>query len=442
MKMFDLTKNIKLSGKDMAIYQKWRIFLYLFALAIALYLVFLVLFPKAVFNYSFDSSSLKNTIDEPRDASGNELDHGNIPAVGGAYFDSSPTGNFSGVDVFVKLDKNSDEYQGAEIEVKKSYRSFLYPEGEPFGFMDGSLLKNSGKYFIVSEDKLRQFESIDSALGMGFSAEAFIPVEEKELPANEPGEMIREGQYPEATIFRVGNEFYYLFEDKLVKFISREAYLTRYDENTAIPKNDDLFSTFPLTDNVIGFADGTAISYAGGVFIASGGNVFPVDLPETFTAKNFNWENVLPASGDEFSQYKKGKIFTVRSPHPDGTIFHATDTDKFYMIKEGKKHPFPSRAIARSWSKNAPIPVSEKSLTTTKKCELEKKPFSMRNYGCRFSLTDFSDIPGSEYEFHLLPTGNIKADGLQATFFKEVNYLELRTSGKSLYNRIKGSYAP
>ena len=211
--------------------------------------------------------------------------------------------------------------ENGTLEVRKSYQAFLYPEKNAIGFKDGTLLKNNNNYYIASQGKLRKFRDDGIASELGFNRQAFVEVNNEELRYNEAGDDISDSSaYPGDTLFKIKDDYYILTDRSFKKFVSPQAFATQYNENQAISKADNFIDAYPLNENLIGFADGSLISYGVSVFIVSSGKILPVNNTITFSSMGYDWNDVIPASGDEISLYEKDKLFTISSPHPNGTV--------------------------------------------------------------------------------------------------------------------------
>ena len=183
------------------------------------------------------------------------------------------------------------------------------------------------------------------------------------------------------------------------------------------------------------------VSYGISAFVISDGKILPINNPETFLAAGYAWEDLTPISGDEYSLYEKEKLFTISTPHPDGTVFETTEDGKFFLIKDLKKHLLPTANIARSYSKAAAIKISGSSLETFEKCELEKSPFESQKYFCNLPLLKFSGLIGKDYEFQLAPKNEIDAETLEITLSKAGNFSNFKSSIGELIGKIITSYA-
>jgi hypothetical protein len=329
MFMLDLTKNIQLSPTWQKRYSILRFFVYLLFLASASYFSYKVLFPSLPFYFFFETpNATKNTIIEPRLPGNATLKKGAV-AGGNLVFDttlSSFKGEFSQVKVNFTLEKNSPEIDSGTITLRKSYRAFFYPEGDPI--------------------------------------------------------------------------------------------------------------TAPLED-LSKFPSGSLLSNGISAYITENNNIFPINNTITFESMGFDWADVIPASSDEIGAYVKGKLFTIASPHPDGTIFVTQDKSRYYLIEGGKKRELVGQAVINSYLKRNPILVDEKSLETQSQCDL-KATWSIFNksYSCVVPLDNLRAMAGNDYQYEINFGDDIEVKEADATFGKTLNWNNLISSLSNIKNRI------
>jgi len=431
--MFDLTPQIKLEKKDRVLYFWLRISLYLIALLFFVFILFSIFFPNRRYIFSFETiHSEKNTLPQPYLKDNSEINQKEIKKEG-FFFSAIPLGSYSKVKINLKSSKNSS-LPSVEIFAKKSYRAFSYPEDKPFGFKNGTLIKNEADYFIISEEKARKFSSPETLKNLGYSPEQFMNVSKEELRYNLSGNDISfQDSYPNSSLFKIEDNFYILENQTLKKFFSREAFLSQYEENQAIVKNPDFLNIFPVSEQPIGFADGTLVSNGISVYIISSGKIFPVNNPETFQNKGFLWEDIIPIGEDEMGFYEKTKLFTIYSPHPDGTVFQSQENSQYYLIKENKKHLLPSEKIAQSWLKKSPVKAT---ISDTINCQLKKNGTFRPAYSCEMILASFENLTNSEYQFQLVPADDFQASSLEVIFKKDWNISNLKMSLLDIFNKI------
>jgi len=443
MRFFDLTKELSLNHKNYTAYRKLQTAVYVLAVLIALFLAYLVIFPTQYFRFSFPNpNSTQNNITGVHNSELAFPDRGRFDSAGNMFFYSSLQGNYSRANVSFTLDKDSEGFENGALEARKSYQAFLYPEGSPIGFKDGTLFRNNNNYYLVSAGKIRKFSSLSLVDSFGFKKEAFIEEDGFDFKFSDQGEdIVGNSDYPDSSLFKIKDDYYILQNRKLKKFVSPQAFTTQYNENQAIEKDDSFLEKFPLDGQALGFRDGTLISYGISVYIASSGKILPVNNTITFSSMGYDWNDVIPASGDEVSLYEKDKLFTISHPHPNGTIMKDVQKDKWYIIENGEKHLLPSDTIAQTWLvKGNPIFVSEESLSLKDNCVLEKNTFSSRAYSCDIPLENFKSVIGKDYEFKLSGDNDVKLETINTNFQKTASWENFKETVVSLLTRIKANY--
>ncbi len=442
--MIDLTKEIALDKRSHKIYRRLQAILYALAAAGALILAYFIVFPSAYFTFSFlNPNSSKNTVIDPRASDGSSADHGKFLSTSPTLFDTSLVGNYSKVKIDLVLDKKSSELENGAISVRKSYQAFLYPEGDTIGFKDGALVRNNRDYFIISDGRLRQFGNLATLQALGFSEQAFREVSANDLRYNIPGDQVTDPKgYPDSSLFKINEDYYILTGQKLKKFVSPSAYLSNYSPDQAISKDPGFLSSYPISEELAGFSDGSIISYGISVFIVSEGRVLPINNTVTFENMGYDWNDLISASGDEFSLYQKNKLFTINSPHPDGTIFTTTESSEKYMIKGGQKHLLPTAPIAQSWIKKSPILVSGNGLDISESCSFQKRLLSSQTYSCEIPTEKFKNLIGKDYEFQVSADNDVEVETLNVTFTKTANLENLKAAARDIANKIKANYVP
>lgn len=431
--MFDLTPQIELEKKDRAIYFWMKISLYLVAFIFSVFILASIFFPNRRYFFSFETiRSEKNTLPQPYLKDNSELSQKEIKKEG-IFFSAIPLGVYSKVKINLKSNENSS-FPSTTVFTKKSYRAFSYPEDKPIGFKNGTLIKNEENYFIISEEKARKFSSLEVLKNLGYFPEQFKDVSKEELGYNLSGEDISfQNSYPNSTLFKIENDFYILENQTLKKIFSRDAFLSQYEENQLISKPIDFLNMFPVSEQPIGFADGTLVSNGISVYIISSGKIFPINNPETFQNKGFLWEDIVPIGEDEMGFYEKTKLFTIYSPHPDGTVFQSQKNSQYYLVKENKKHLLPSEKIAQSWFKKTPVKVS---VSDTLNCHLKKNGFFRPAYSCEIILSPFENLENSEYQFQIVPENDFPASSLEVIFEKDRNISNFKMSLIDIFNKI------
>jgi hypothetical protein len=434
---FDLTKEIELNSSDTKRYFRLRLVLYFLFFLLGILVVYFILFPTQLLNYSFlNPASNKGSVLNPRDEQNNLINNGEINSGQKITFDASLPGKFSRAVLEFTVDKNSTEINNTKIFFRKSYQAALLPEGKPLGLKDGTLVRNGNNFFIVSEDKLRQFQNEKILLDFGFSPETFMEVSSEDMKYNEVGEIISNIQvYPNSSLFEINGAYYKLINQTLFKFISPQAFFSEYEKNQAIPKNSDFLLSYPINKKNIGFSDSSLISYGQSAFVASQEKIYPIGSPEIFLGQGFDWQDIINVNGDEISLYEKEKMFSFSSAHPDGTIFLTSDTNEYYIINNNQKHRLLTEKIATSYLKKKPIVFSAKSLDLAGQCQLTKT--GRRTYSCEIFIEKANAFPGPYYEFKLLTENNFKIDNLNVAFKRNATKENFWLSVSGMVQKIR-----
>lgn len=440
----DFTQEVILEKKNYKIYKILQSILYAGSFIFGCYLIFLLLFPSGYFTFSFvNFHSNKNTLKDPRNIEGILLEKGEIQENKEMFFNASLAGKYSKAKFTLDLNKKSDKIENAKVEIKKSYRAFFLPEGKPIGFQEGALIKEKDNFYIISEGKARKFESKNILFLMGFSEASFANVSQSDLIYNPAGDPINNSnEYPNGAVFKIGDNFYLLADSKLKKFISSSAYLSRFNENQAVLKDNKIFEKYEVSEEMASFAQGSLFAYGGSAYVVSKNEILPIGDPTIFEASGFSWGDIINVSGDEMSFYLKGKIFALDSIHPDGSIFYSNDDGKYYIILNSQKHLLASEKAASSWNKRMAIKASEKSLSTFDECHLKEKTFNLGtdSYSCEVMIENLSDLIGKDYELRLASENDIKLDKMNLKFIKTVSRESFRQSIFNLIGKIKGNY--
>lgn len=440
--MINLSQKVMLQSKWKKIYIISRIFLYLIFLLAAFFVAYKILFPEISLDYSFNNTnSLKNTLVSARTNSQNPPKNGLVKSGETLTFDANPMGNFEDAKFSVVLDKSSKNPEGMTVKIRKSYAAFFYPEGSPIGFPDGSLLSIDGNYYVVSNGKTREFVSGSALDQLGYSRSSFLRASQDDLKSNPAGEPVLDAKsYPDGTLIVIGNQYYQFKSQQLIPFISDKAFLSRYEPTQAIPKNEDFLTDKVVSENFIGFADGTLASSDQSVFILSRGNSYPIADSATFVAMGFDWNNVSPLTPGEINAYKRQKQFTINQPHPDGTLFYDKKENRYFVIDGGQKHPVENQLVIKMYAKTQPIVADSQGLEKTISCNPTKAPLTLRTFTCQLNLSQINEISGNDYQFDTSFGSDVKLQAANVVFFTQFNQSNVMTSLSLIKNRLQNNY--
>ncbi len=437
--------QIKLNQSWQKKFWLWRALIWILSFLIAWIILHRILFPLAGFTFSFGSpNSNKNSVTNVRLDDQQEINQPNLTLKNGnLFFDTALTGNYSEIKIDFNLNSKTANKPSGEIKIRKSFQAFFYPLGESLDFKDGSLLKNESDYYLVSAGALRKFSSPETAIQMGFFPEAFQMIDPASLGLNPLGkEITLDSPYPQSSIFKIDDEFYQLTKpETLQKFVSEQAYLTQYSSNQAIEKNSDFLKNYSISQDYLGFADGTLLAAGISVYIVSDNKVLPVNNPVTFESMGYQWDEILQASSEEIGIYEKASLFKIDSPHPDGTIFYAQDSQKYYYIKNKERHEIPNKTILDSYLRIAPVTVQQESLEKSIECEIHSHIRELGFFHCQASINPIENFTGNDYQFSFPIENSIQLDQLDIEFTQIANKENLLKSLAALKNRVFNNYS-
>lgn len=432
------SKGIQLQPYWRKKYNVLRVLLYgIFIFSVAA-LAYAVLFPSLAFDYFFRlENALKNTVSSPRSADQGPISEGKT-IDNKLLFDTALTGNFSSATVNFTLEKDSAKLENANIKVRHSYQAFFYPAGNPIGFKEGTLLTDGERYFQISDGSRRPFTSLQTAQTLGFTKAMFSLASKTELKLNPEGEPISD--YANGTLFKIGNDFYQLEGKTLYQFVSFNAFLSQYESSQALAKDSQFLNNYSVSEDQLGFTDGTIVSLGNSIFILSEGKSYPVDTPETFQALGYSWDDVLPVSSEEVGIYKKQKVMTQATPHVNGTIFLDQKDNNYYLIKNRQKLPLLGSRLIQTYLHHNPIIADSRSLEKTSTCDIKKDALGLRSYACDIALENLSDLKGNDYQFTTELNSNVRIQQLNVVFHTSPKIENARRTLSQIKALIKINY--
>ena len=429
--MLDLTKEIQLEPHLRKKYIVAQIFLYIIFLAIVLFTFDRIFFPSVYLVFSFNNAaSLKNNLDlSATTLQSDTLTKGAVTANNVLTFDANPIGTFSHAIINLITDKKSKSIENTSIRIRKSYEAFFYPTGDPSGFRDGALLATNDSHYIVSNGVLRKFANDAIVTQLGYSKNSFMQISQNDLGYNKSGDDISDATiYPDDTLFIIGDTYYQLLNQQLSPFVSTNAFLSQFDANQAIAKTADFLNQYKLSETFLGFADGTLASLAPSVFILSEGKSYPISNAETFVKMGFDWNSLIQVDSEELGTYEKQKQLTYNQPHPNGTLFLDQKTNKYFVIKDGEKHPIESAAIVKTYSKQKPIIADSQESEIGVLCQLKKAFLSNNTYTCDIPLNSLNDFVGIDFQIDAKFANDAKISSADVTFFTARNLDNFKAS--------------
>lgn len=432
--MLDFSKEIKLEQPCNKLYFILKIALYFGFIVVFFFIGHRVIFPIHFSELPLETMGKLKVYEHPYFLDGQLLENNEIPKNKELFFERPVMGNFNRLKVEIELEKNSQKPSDLKLEAQNSYRAMFLPEGSPISFKDGSLIKNGGSYYFISEGKSRKFSSLELAKRMGFGEENFWEAIDEEFTFFTPGVEIKNiSDYPEGILVKIDEKFYKLIAGKLQPFISKEAYLSHYSEKQAVSPIKD----FPISDEPIGFSDGSLILVNESVFLIKDQKKYPIKGPDVFDTMGFNWDDIITVDSEEASFHEKTEFFQISSIHPDNTVFADYENNLFYLIQAGQKHRILEKNSLESWLRKKPILMQKESLNTQAGCMLKKKIFPFNTYGCAMDIYLIDKNLGNNYHFALTSSDSIKVRKIETTFKRtpakeDIDYIKQILANKGI----------
>jgi len=437
--MLNLPKQFSFSEKytHTIFFMRWG----LFALFIAciLFLVYHLLFPAQKFTFDFSAPDAnKNTLSDPRNPVGELNKTGKLFTSDPLIFDAGIAPGYSLAKIKVKLREKKEDAQGT-VTARRGHRAFFADQSHFTQSKDGALFAFEDDYYIMSEGNLRKFRDAESIRRFGWSLDAFKPLTNTEFSFQEIGEPIQfqYDTYPTGTYFLIRGTYYQLNEERLDPFVSKTAFQTTASTQWVLKKDNQLFALYPPTKKMIGFRDGTIISFNDSIYIISDHRAHPIADAITFETFGYSWDDVIQVNSEEFGLYTKAKLLTLKQSHPDGTLFKTTEKDQLFLYEHELNHEIFGDALYFSDIQNTPIDIEAKSLEHETSCELKnsKLPFQS-SWSCLLPFDSLINAERSDYQFNLSSSEPINITHLEVTFRRTLSKENIFFTLSTLKNRL------
>lgn len=298
---------------------------------------------------------------------------------------------------------------------KDTHGSFVangkLPKGESLIFHDGtSGLYQKAVLGLKLEEKEPLPKELEITLRHGYAA-TWLP----------EGESIQD--FPAEKVYFSEGIYYMLRNNELSRFVSREAFLSRYPESYAEAVSAEFLNTFTKNDTLVGYRPGLLVEYADGVFlIVNETDMRPIGSARIFANIGYRFEDVKKVNAEELGIYKRGKIFLSGDIHPNGTVFLDTDNQTYYMVQDDRFHKLlPGAYLDFLLTQSAPITFSQITNDMTASCTPAKRTFS-HSVSCEANLAAISDLVGSDYEMRISNKGeDTEFKYYEAQFYTAIN---------------------
>lgn len=333
-------------------YPFFRLALYIAVFAVVLFLAERSLFP--VISYSFDfrnPDAHKNDLLDPRNQKGKLLENGRLAKGDTLFMNVGTSGVYDKVFFSLLPETEADAQEKAEIKIRHGYRAAWLPEGQAVTDFPAEEL------YVSTEDSL--------------------------------------------------TTYYALREGTLYRFVSEDAFLSRFPKEKAKPIERNALAALPLSEKILGFRHGTLVAFADGIFLITDDEFMrPIGSARIFLSLGYRFEDVKQVNAEELGIYKRGKIFLSGDIHPSGTVFQNTDTGTYFLLDGGERHDLPPSAYRDLLlSQTAPILYSSIDSKKTASCIAEKK-FPGRSLECTINLESLMNVTGNDYELAISNTEN------------------------------------
>lgn len=337
---------VSLSPQHLRYYRVAQLVLYSSTLALLFFLVIRSLFPTSIDSFDFENpTSTKYSLLPPQNENRELVSNGQFPKNSSLIFDLGASTQDESAAFDLLVEQKSPLPKSLTITLRHGYKASWLPQG----------------------DTLLDFPAEDLYVSDGV--------------------------------------YYFLRDNKLTRFVSRDAFLSRYPEDFAKPLSGEELKNFSLSEEVLGFRPGLLTAYGEGVFIIMNDKEMrPVGSARIFQDLGYRFEDVQKVNAEELGIYKRGKIFLSGDRHPDGTLFQDADSSRYYLVQNEQFHEIlPGRYLDFLLTKTHPVLFSAQSNQATVTCEGTPNTFS-HGLHCATPLDTISSNPGNVYEIRLTNT--------------------------------------
>ncbi|MBP7811235.1 MAG: hypothetical protein KA054_00100 [Candidatus Moranbacteria bacterium] len=325
-----------------------RVLLYLVFIFLVCFFALRIIFPAIPFSFNFNApQSTKNTFLHPRSSATDQASLTNGKIMGKqtliGNFESPQT--FSRIRVSFALTNKSPDNARLKASLSRSYRSFFLP---------------------IDETPLASFE------------------------------------HP--PLYRDTTNIYYAETDgSLKRFVSTEAYLSRYPEAFALPLATSPARFLPLSDEWIGFRPGSLLAFADGIFLVMNEReIRPFGNPEIFLSMGYRFDDVIQAHEEEIGIYERGRILSYGAPQSDGTLFQDKDSGAYLLVGDTKLKPITSPEYRKFiLEKTTPIIASLTSRNIALSCVPMSSWFHKRTLTCDMPKNALPSEFGNAFQLSL-----------------------------------------
>ncbi|HNV96708.1 MAG TPA: hypothetical protein PKL13_00095 [bacterium] len=211
---------------------------------------------------------------------------------------------------FISRYKKSDIIDVSYSDLEK------YPIGDPIKFENYSYLRTpDGSFYMVDNDKLRKFETRETARYFGVNPEEAINVSIDDINYYPKGENITlNSLYPNGIILQniKDQRIYYVKDGKKSLILNNDLLKINYPNQAITKVSDDEIDKLESADNVI-IRDGVLVKSHNNnaVYFISDGFRKPILSEDIFEKLGFSWGDIISISDNILNLNKLGDAITI-----------------------------------------------------------------------------------------------------------------------------------
>lgn len=343
----------------------FRIGLVFSLVAVLAAIAYTLIFSTQHFSYTYLTSEQQGeqVLEMPTGFDGAPFENGRVPAHEILHTYAGTAEDISSASVRVTLRRIEEMPDTISLSIRRSYRAFFLPEGDPLSGM------------------------------------------------------------PEERVLAIDGLPYLLMNEMLHPLTSEAAALSWTTAEEVLPAKNDTFDVFPLDNAPVGYRPGTLLSDEREIFVVDGeGFLRPVPTLAVFEALGFSAEDVLSVDSSDFSTHTRGAALTASDTQPDGTILFDVDTNRHFLVEDGKRHLLESEKYRNMFLElSTPITVTSDAFHATVSCELVRHPTFRNRYLCTIPTDSLDAFPGRSYEFSLNPNQDIEIENIEISLHQSPN---------------------
>ncbi len=221
------------------------------------------------------------------------------------------------------------------------------------------------------------------------------------------------------------------------KVMLKKGYYSAFYKETPIAANT------PIDTHL---SSGTLFYHRNGIWVVDDTTIRPIADERTFLAKGWSFDDVHKIDKKYIAPYKKGRLFTLKDPHPRGTIFriHNTihNTNRLFLITNHMRKRITPQERTLHFQNQPVITINDANYTTVATCMLTPSimPWRARTAHCTIDLTKSATLPGTEYVIAIDNVAPIDIALIDVTLARQFTRANAITSLKLIAQRLSARY--